>query len=908
MINQRYRKSLSIASPSEIERTARQLMAAREGFLTTGAVNYAPIVGSFAMHTTRPMILDSWRRCHAMHVNPSQRYAPLAIARETQLHVLHEVNDPLIRSTRSVISHLADFLADSGYVVVLSDAKGCLLDVVGNTEILRRLARIDFVPGGDWSEAAAGTNAIGTALADGHVVQLMAAEHYCDGWQDLTCTAAPIRHPRTNEVVGVLDVTGNYRLIRPFLTNSLAAAALEVEQRLQTLLAATYKKEEYKKFYGVTVDYASDTNSIETNMNNRSSHRLGKKLWETFIEDDTLSRLNQQERRVHEAKRLAAAAAAVSASLDVDMVLKKVAEQAAYLLRLECSIVCMFNETDVEVAMHIWSKQKHLQLEMLRSFETLLEWVEGISLIRERGEPVIIDDVLVSPLLQVALTEQIHIRSIALLPMVTAHGVIGFIAAPRPVPYHWVVEDIQLGLAFAAQSATAIENARLFDILQQHNRRTKVLNAMVQLLSALPDPGQHLDMILKRIAEIMHLDTGIILLLDQSTGAFTLGAHSGLPEGVSLDLQEYPLRSLNEIASLVTVLGESLLTPDVENDGPTVHESLRSVGFCNLMAVSLATGSATLGVLLVGSYTPRRLTEEDLALFSTIGQQLGLSLKNAELLRSTSEMEVLREADRLKSGFLAAVSHDLRSPLTAIRTSVESLLDRGGVQSTQEQEHLLHNIAGQTSRLGQLVDQLLDLSRIEAGVLSLDRDWTELPVLIADTIAKFARLNGGCHIEHYLPMNLPLHYVDPDRLAQVLWNLLENACKYAPPYSPVKVETRWTGNEVLIEIADRGPGIPAGERERIFQRFYRLDRDRRAHTQGTGLGLAICRGIVEAHGGDIWVEDRAGGGSTFHIALPLPKTDTIKLEALEEHEMSMMQTKEGAHAQRDERTNNYGTC
>src|SRR5229473_1296322 len=174
MTNQRYSAGLSIASPSEIEHTARQLTKLRDEFLTTG------------------------------------------------FQTLREANEVLVRATRSVMSHLTDFLAASGYVVVLSDARGRLLDVVGDTAIRRRLARIDFVPGGDWSEAAAGTNAIGTALADGHGVQLMAAEHYCDGWQDLTCTAAPIRHPFTGEVMGILDVTGDYRLIRTFLTSTLA--------------------------------------------------------------------------------------------------------------------------------------------------------------------------------------------------------------------------------------------------------------------------------------------------------------------------------------------------------------------------------------------------------------------------------------------------------------------------------------------------------------------------------------------------------------------------------------------------------------------------------------------------------------------------------------------------------------
>src|SRR5438128_7152500 len=228
MTSQLYRVNLSIASPLEIEHTARQLREIREGFLTTG---------SLATHSPRSLILESWQRCHAMNVNPSRRFAPLAVARESQLYQLREANELLIRATRSVMGRLTDFLAGSGYVIVLSDVKGCLLDVLGDAAIRRRLARIDFVPGGNWSEAAAGTNAIGTALADGHVVQLMAAEHYCDGWQDLTCTAAPIRHPLTNEVIGILDVTGAYRLIRPFLASLLAKAALEIQQILHTLFS-----------------------------------------------------------------------------------------------------------------------------------------------------------------------------------------------------------------------------------------------------------------------------------------------------------------------------------------------------------------------------------------------------------------------------------------------------------------------------------------------------------------------------------------------------------------------------------------------------------------------------------------------------------------------------------------------
>jgi signal transduction histidine kinase len=880
MTSQLYRVNLSIASPSEIERTARQLRAVREGFLTTG---------SLATHTPRSLILESWQRCHAMNVNPSRRFAPLAVARESQLYQVREANELLIRATHSVMGRLTDFLADSGYVIVLSDAKGCLLDVLGDAGIRRRLARIDFVPGGDWSEAAAGTNAIGTALADRHVVQLMAAEHYCDGWTDLTCTAAPIRHPFTGEVVGVLDVTGDYRLIRSFLTNSLAAAALEVQQELRTLLTPTNAQESQMKFPPVTVGLLNGTKSLGVDINNKVQGHTGEKLLKSPTFGDMWSQFNLQERRTRDAELLAAAAGAISASLDLQVTLENVAEQAGHLLQLKNAAVFLFDETGEAMSPHIWSRDNSSRLESLRDLEAMLGGTDVVSLVWERGEPVIIDDVFSSITLSVALSELMEIRSLALLPLVTARGVIGFIAAPRSMPYHWVTNDVRLGLALAAQSATAIENARLYSILQQHNRRIEVLNAMAQLLSSLPDPNQHLELVLKRIAEIMDLDAGIVLLLDQNTDSLTLVAHCGLPEAVSLDLYDLPLRPLHEIACLVAASRESLLTCCEENSGRIIYEPLQDIGFSDLMAVPLLAGKTILGVLLVGSHSPRGLTDEDLALFTTIGQQLGLTLKNTQLLRSATEMDALREADRLKSGFIAAVSHDLRSPLTAIRASVESLLDRREIQSAWEQEHLLHNIAGQTSRLGRLVDQLLDLSRIEAGVLSLDRDWTELPVLIADTLAKFEELNTGCQVERDLSTDLPLHYVDPDRLIQVLWNVLENANKYASPRSSIKVETRWTGTEVLIGVADRGPGIPAGEREKIFQHFYRLDRDYRAHTQGSGLGLAICRGIVQAHGGRIWVEDRPGGGSIFRIALPLPP-DSDVLEGLDEPELYIAST------------------
>ena len=850
-------------------------MTVREDFLSTG---------NLLSWTPRPLILDSWLRCRTLRVNPSWRCAPLAVARETQLAQLREENAALRQAALPVIEHMAGFLADSGYVVVLSNAQGYLLDVVGDRAIRRRLEHIDFIPGGNWSESAAGTNAIGTALADGHVVQLMAAEHYCDGWQDLTCTASPIRHPLTNKIIGILDVTGNYRLIRPFLTSFLANAALEIQQRLHAQLLA----EQHQQRYHLVMHVPNGTQSIKINIReNYHSEQRNEHSLVTPLLPGKQTLLDPHERRANDAERLVAAAGIVSASLDLKVTLDTVIEQIAHLLHVKRVGVYLFGEQANLLSMHVLATQAqqvangedpHLLVQLLKHTEACI-------LVRERGEPVVIDDVASSTLLPPSFLEQTGIRSIMLLPMVTARGVSGFITVAQTTPHQWAIEDIRLGLAFASQSATAIENARLFDTLQQHNRHIETLNAVARILSTLPDPSQHLDLVLQRITEILTLDAGMILLLDAEGEHFHLAARCRLAESLQLDLNTFPMNILRRMADHVLSTREPLLMNKDECEDITLSRALHHIGFYTLLAIPLTTNNAVLGVLFIGKNSYDDTIREDLQFFSTVGQQLGMALRNAQLLRSAGEMEALRTADRLKSGFLAAVSHDLRSPLTAIRASVESLLDTDGVQSAPGKEHLLHNIAGQAHRLDQLVNQLLDLSRIEAGVLALDCDWTELPALISDTAAEFERLHTGCRIELIFDPLLPLYYVDPDRLLQVLWNLLENAYKYAYPSMPICVEARLVDNEILISVADRGPGIPRGEHTKIFQHFYRLARDKQTHTQGSGLGLAICRGIVEAHHGRIWVEDQEGGGSIFFVALPFSASGSAGLELAEAQEL-----------------------
>jgi signal transduction histidine kinase len=831
--------SFSLASQSEVEQTAHHLMLLRDEFLNTGDLQ---------RHMPRPLILDSWRRCQQMQVEAGRRLAHLPLTHEKHVAALLSANEPLLQAARPVLQQLHDFLGEYGYVVAIGDNQARLLEVSGNVTLRRKLARVDFLPGSDWSEAIAGTNAIGTAIAIGHAVQLTAAEHYCEGWQDITCTAAPIRHPVSGAIIGALDITGDYRLRRPFLGNYLVTAALEIQQRLRANLAA--------------------------------QHGLGKRSWSPGLHLPTIDQTAMDidpthASRILTAERLAAAAGLVSTSLDLHTTIAQVAEHTAFVLQLDCAAVGLFGPAGTLDMLHGWLRHGALHPFWIEHLKELLRAAPELDLLRERSELVVINDLRRASEPLQGLIAQADIRALTLLPLTTSQGMLGVLVLPRSQPTIWMAHEVRLGLALAAQAAVAIENARLLADLRQRNRHVETLSTLGQFLRSLPDPSRCLDQVLAQIARVMQFDAGLILLHDQSAQNLYLAAHYGLhPAGAGAGQVLQRVRYL--IDTSIEGIGVTVCTQNSCNQAARV--ALQALHCCDAMAVPLTVSGVCLGVLLVGSYDHSGLTDDDLGLFTTIGQQLGLALKNAELLRSAAEMEALRATDQLKREFLATISHDLRSPLTAIRTSVESLSDRWPNQSIADRERLLHHMTGQVGRLSRLVDQLLDLSRIEAGALQLDCDWTDLPVLLSDTLDHFEELNSNVVIVRAIPTSLPLQYIDPDSMVQALWNLLENAAKYAPQ-SPIRVEARQFGEYVQIAIADRGPGIPESDREQIFERFYRLKRERGNAARGSGLGLAICRGIVAAHGGQIWVEAREGGGCIFRIALPAsPAIDPGRLD------------------------------
>lgn len=255
----------------------------------------------------------------------------------------------------------------------------------------------------------------------------------------------------------------------------------------------------------------------------------------------------------------------------------------------------------------------------------------------------------------------------------------------------------------------------------------------------------------------------------------------------------------------------------------------------------------------------QRVTKRTRQLLDALQQ---LQDRAAELERANEE---LTELDHLKSEFVSMVSHELRAPLTNINGSVELLMSDTDLEPGQRA--MLHIVRDQTQRLTRLVQGILNVSRIEAGRLTLHQESVDVGYVI-NRAAKNTRGATPRLIEVDLPPYPLLAWADMDRVEEVLVNLMDNALKYSPPDAPVRVTGYITGRQVVVAVSDRGSGIPRDQLDRIFEKFHRLEQGDNRETYGHGLGLYIARGLVEALGGRIWAESAPGRGSTFYFALP----------------------------------------
>ena len=250
----------------------------------------------------------------------------------------------------------------------------------------------------------------------------------------------------------------------------------------------------------------------------------------------------------------------------------------------------------------------------------------------------------------------------------------------------------------------------------------------------------------------------------------------------------------------------------------------------------------------------------------TFSSQIALALERARLAQDTQDAEVRIETERLRNSLLSSVSHDLRTPLATITGAVTTILEDTGRLPPGTRRELLESVREEADRLNRLVQNLLEMTRLESGALQLRRQLHPLEEVVGAALGRVGKRLGNRRVTTRVPPNLPLVPIDDVLIEQVLVNLLDNVIKYTPPGSPVDIMATAGDRNVTVEITDHGPGLPAGTESKVFEKFYRAQRE---GERGAGLGLAICRGIVRAHGGRIWAQNIPGGGVAFLFTLPL---------------------------------------
>jgi two-component system sensor histidine kinase KdpD len=250
-----------------------------------------------------------------------------------------------------------------------------------------------------------------------------------------------------------------------------------------------------------------------------------------------------------------------------------------------------------------------------------------------------------------------------------------------------------------------------------------------------------------------------------------------------------------------------------------------------------------------------------------------LAIERASFAEKAAQSEMLQKTEQLQTALLNSISHELRTPLASITGVLTSLGESEKIEQPSAKldqntrVELIDSAVQQALRLNRLVENLLNMTRLEAGALRLNRE----PVDIQDLIATVLTQTSGRLCDHPtsidIPPNFPLVSIDAVLIGEVLTNLLDNACKYSPPGSPIKISVKFVQNQALIAVKDCGLGIPPEDLERVFDKFYRVQRPNQV--VGTGLGLSICKGIIESHGGRIWVENNPDQGAKITFTLPL---------------------------------------
>ncbi|MGH7393548.1 MAG: ATP-binding protein, partial [Candidatus Rokuibacteriota bacterium] len=443
--------------------------------------------------------------------------------------------------------------------------------------------------------------------------------------------------------------------------------------------------------------------------------------------------------------------------------------------------------------------------------------------------------------------------------------------------------EIALLQTFADQAVIAVENVRLFTELQQ---RTRELARSVEELRALGEVGQavsstlDLDRVLSTIVtranELAETDGGAIYEYDAATRRFHLRATRDLPPELVDLLRTTPIEMGEGAVGRAAQARQPVEYVDITVEGAyggRLREVLLRTGTRSLLAVPLVREDEVVGGLVVNRNRPGSFEPRVVELLKTFATQSTLAIQNArlfaELHDKTRQLEV---ADQHKSEFLANMSHELRTPLNAVIGFSEVLLERMFGELNPKQDEYLQDILSSGRHLLSLINDVLDLSKIEAGRMELEMTRFSVPMALENalTLVRERAARHGISVSLSVDPRVGDVRGDERKFKQVLLNLLSNAVKFTPEGGRVDIRAAAVDSAVEVAVSDTGIGIAPEDQEAIFEEFRQVGSDYARKREGTGLGLTLARRFVELHGGRLWVESQVGTGSTFTFTLPLP--------------------------------------
>jgi GAF domain-containing protein len=466
--------------------------------------------------------------------------------------------------------------------------------------------------------------------------------------------------------------------------------------------------------------------------------------------------------------------------------------------------------------------------------------------IAARRRPLIVEAVEPDDVLNPILREQ-GTRTMAGVPLVAAGEAIGVLHVGRLAERPFTPQDVELLQLAADRAAIAIEHARLFAAERRARTRIENVQAVTDAALAHLDVEDLLAVLLPRIRDILAADTCAVLLLDEEAEELVARSAVGIEEEVEQGVR-IPLG--RGFAGRIAAYRHPVILDDLDT-ADVVNPILREKGIKSMLGVPLLVRDRAIGVLHVGTLTHRRFSEEDTELLQLVAERVALAVERAQLHQETVRL------DQLKLNFVAIASHELRTPATSVYGAFATIVERRDELSEEVRDQLLQVGYEQATRLRRLLEELLDLSRLDSHAITLDPRPVVLHSALEQIVAQ--AVPAAVEVTLRVPHDLAA-VVDPLVLDRVVSNLLINATRYGRP--PIIVEADQRDRHLRVAVEDHGSGIPEELRARLFERFARGDA-----ASGSGLGLAIARSYARAHGGDL-IYAPADAGARFELIVP----------------------------------------